>query len=104
MDWKLLRNLYVTENHSLLSEYTDLTLRTVVKQVELFVLVCLRVEKDLQSVWYRITKSRVQFILIASVFFVEAFMDADMPNLAKGLAWNTRRIIVYQGFEKAPVS
>ena len=50
MDWKLLRNLYVTENHSLLSEYTDLTLRTVVKQVELFALVLLRVEKDLQSV------------------------------------------------------
>ena len=50
MDWKLLRNLYVTENQSLLSEYTDLTLRIVVKQVELFVLVFLRVEKDLQSV------------------------------------------------------
>ena len=104
MDWKHLRNLYVTETQSLLSEYTDFTLRTVVKQVELFVLVFLRVEKDLQSVWYRITKSRVQFILIASVFFVEVFMDADMPNLAKGLAWSTRRIVVYQGFEKAPVS
>ena len=94
MDWKLLRKLYVTENHSLLSEYTDLTLRTVVKQVELFVLVFLRVEKDLQSVGYRITKSRVQFILIASVFFVEVFMDADMPNLAKGLACSTRRIVI----------
>ena len=89
MDWKCLRNLYVTENQSLLSEYTDLTLRTIVKRVELFVLVFLRVEKDLQSVWYRITKSRVQFILITSVFFVEAFMDTDMPNLAKGLAWST---------------
>ena len=50
MDWKRLRNLYVTENQSLISEYTDLTLCIVVKQVELFVLVCLRVEKDLQSV------------------------------------------------------
>ena len=50
MDWKRLRNLYVTENQSLLSEYTDLTLHTVVKQVELFVLLFLRVEKDLQSV------------------------------------------------------
>ena len=50
MDWKCLRNLYVTETQSLLSEYTDLTLGTVVKQVELFVLVFLRVEKDLQSV------------------------------------------------------
>ena len=50
MDWKCLRNLYVMENQSLLSEYTDLTLRTVVKQVELFVLVFLCVEKDLQSV------------------------------------------------------
>ena len=89
MDWKCLRNLYVTENQFLLSEYTDLTLRTVVKRVELFVLVFLRVEKDLQSVWYRITKSRVQFILITSVFFVEAFMDTDMPNLVKGLAWST---------------
>ena len=105
MDWKCLRNLLVTENQSLISEYTDLTsLRIVVKQVELFVLLFLRVEKDLQSVWYRITKSRVQFILIASVFFVEVFMDADMPNLAKGLACSTRRIVVYQGFEKAPVS
>ena len=50
MDWKRLRNLSVTENQSLLSEYTDLTFCTVVKQVELFVLVFLRVEKDLQSV------------------------------------------------------
>ena len=49
-DWKSLRNLYVTENQSLIYEYMDLTLRIVVKQVELFVLVCLRVEKDLQSV------------------------------------------------------
>ena len=50
MDWKHFRNLYVMENQSLISEYTDLTLRTVVEQVKLFVLVCLRVEKDLQSV------------------------------------------------------
>ena len=50
MDWKCLHNLYVTENQSLISEYTDLTLRIVVKQVELFVLVCLHVEKNLQSV------------------------------------------------------
>ena len=50
MDWKRLRNLYVMENQSLISEYTDLTLRTIVKQVELFVLVFLCVEKDLQSV------------------------------------------------------
>ena len=50
MDWKRLHNLYVMENQALLSEYTDLTLGTVVKQVELFVLVFLRVEKDLQSV------------------------------------------------------
>ena len=82
----------------------DLTLRFIVKQVELFVLVFLCVEKDLQSVWYRITKSRLQFILIAIVFFVEAFMDADMPNLAKGLACSTRHVVVYQGFEEAPVS
>jgi len=39
MDWKCPHNLYVTENQSLLSEYTDLTLHTVVKQVELFVFV-----------------------------------------------------------------
>ena len=104
MDWKHFRNLYVMENQSLISEYTDLTLRTVVEQVKLFVLVCLRVEKDLQSVWYRITKSRLQFILIAIVFFVEAFMDADMPNLVKGLACSTKRIVVYQDFEEAPVS
>ena len=28
-------------------------------------------------------------------------MDVDMPNLAKGLVCSTRRIVVYQGFEKA---
>ena len=88
----------------MISEYTDLTSRIVVKQVELFVLVILRVEKDLQSVGYRIKKSRVQFILIASVFFVEVFTNMDMPNFAKGLACSTRRIVVYQGFEKAPAS
>ena len=31
-------------------------------------------------------------------------MDADMSNLTKGLASSTRRIVVYHGFEKVPVS
>ena len=51
-----------------------------------------------------IKKSRVQFVLIANVFFVKSFMKADMPDLSKGLACTTRRIVVYQGFEEAPVS
>ena len=41
---------------------------------------------------------------IADIFIFEAFMDMDMPGLTKGVVCCTRYIIVYQGFEEAPVT
>ena len=71
-------------------------MRTIVKQVEIY-----PSETDLQTVWYKIKKSRIPFILIENVFLLKTLMDADIPSLAKSVACNTRRIVVQQGFEEA---
>ena len=40
--------------------------------------------------------------LPADCCFFKAFMDADRPGFAKGVACRTRRVVVNQGFKENP--